>query len=202
MGTLKPQSNGPAIRWLVHWPLMGGLLYLVQWGGAWAGWGPAQSPPRCTKCNSPPINGQCANSMLFDVALSLPLNSKGSRISIVSSFQHNAISWRICLWLWDEALRCTTQLYGSWGWRTTSPRTWRRWRLNVMTKRHHRPRQHLRQQQTRRAVSWSSPGSRMKPVVVATRWQSCCRRRNSVYRCSSPWFCRSLSSCRASTQWV
>jgi len=46
---------------LVHWPLMGGLLHLVQWGGAWAGWGPAQSPPHCTKCNSPPINGQCTN---------------------------------------------------------------------------------------------------------------------------------------------
>jgi len=26
-----------AIRWLVHWPLMGGLLHLVQQGGAWAG---------------------------------------------------------------------------------------------------------------------------------------------------------------------
>ena len=29
---------------LIHWPLM-----------------PAQSPPGCTKCNSPPINGQCTN---------------------------------------------------------------------------------------------------------------------------------------------
>ena len=29
---------------------------MVQRGGAWAGCGPAQSPPRCTKCNSPPIN--------------------------------------------------------------------------------------------------------------------------------------------------
>jgi len=28
---------------LVHWPLMGGLLHLVQRGGAWAGCGPAQS---------------------------------------------------------------------------------------------------------------------------------------------------------------
>ena len=47
---------------LVHWPLMGGLLHLVQRGGAWVGCGPAQqSPPRCTKCNSPPINGQCTN---------------------------------------------------------------------------------------------------------------------------------------------
>ena len=47
-----------AIRWLVHWPLTSGLLHLVQRRGAWAGCGPAQSPPRCTKCNSPLINGQ------------------------------------------------------------------------------------------------------------------------------------------------
>ena len=35
----------------------------------WAGCGPAQSPHRCTKCNSPPINGQCTNFILLDVAL-------------------------------------------------------------------------------------------------------------------------------------
>ena len=46
---------------LVHWPLMGWLSHLVQRGGAWAGCGPAQSPPRCTKYDSPPINGQCTN---------------------------------------------------------------------------------------------------------------------------------------------
>ena len=39
---------------LVHWTLVGGLLYLVQRGGDWAGLQPAQDPPRCTKCNSPP----------------------------------------------------------------------------------------------------------------------------------------------------
>jgi len=38
---------------LVHWPLMGGLLHLVQGGGYWAGPHPAQAFPRCTKCNSP-----------------------------------------------------------------------------------------------------------------------------------------------------
>ena len=43
---------------LVHWPFMGGLLHLVQRGGDWAGHQPAQAPPRCAKCNSPPINGQ------------------------------------------------------------------------------------------------------------------------------------------------
>ena len=45
----------------VHWPLMGGLLHLVQREGAWVVWGPAQSPRRCTKCNSPPITGKCTN---------------------------------------------------------------------------------------------------------------------------------------------
>ena len=47
---------------------MGGLLHSVQRGGAWARWGPAQSPPRCTKCNSPPINGQCAFILLWATA--------------------------------------------------------------------------------------------------------------------------------------
>jgi len=46
---------------LVHWPLMGGLPHLVQRGEDWAGPQPAQAPPRCTKCNSPHINGQCTN---------------------------------------------------------------------------------------------------------------------------------------------
>jgi len=39
MRTLKPQSNGPLYSNTViaiHWPLMGGLLHLVQRGGAWA----------------------------------------------------------------------------------------------------------------------------------------------------------------------
>jgi len=30
---------------------------------------PAHAPPRCTKCNTPPIDGQCSNFILFDVAL-------------------------------------------------------------------------------------------------------------------------------------
>jgi len=68
---LKPQSNGPsycntAIG--IHWPSMGGLLHLVQRGGDWAGPQPAQAPPRCTICNSAPINVKCTNFVLFDVA--------------------------------------------------------------------------------------------------------------------------------------
>jgi len=49
---------------LVHWPLIGGLLHLVQQGGVWVGPQPAQASPRCTKCNSPPVNGQCTNSRI------------------------------------------------------------------------------------------------------------------------------------------
>ena len=55
MGTLKPHSRDhyTAVRWLVHWLLMGGLLHMVQQRGASTGCGPAQSPPRRTKCNRP-----------------------------------------------------------------------------------------------------------------------------------------------------
>ena len=46
---------------LVHWPVMGELLHLVQRGGDWVGPQPDEAPPRCTKCNCPPINGQGTN---------------------------------------------------------------------------------------------------------------------------------------------
>jgi len=46
---------------LVHWPLMDGLLHFVQRRGDWAWPQPTQAPSRCTKCISPPINGQCTN---------------------------------------------------------------------------------------------------------------------------------------------
>ena len=57
-------NHNTAVRLLVHCPLMGGLLHLVQRGGAWAICSPAQSPPRCTKCN-----GQSTIFVLLDVAL-------------------------------------------------------------------------------------------------------------------------------------
>jgi len=46
--------------------------WAVTFGTARRGLGGAAArpaPPRCTKCNSPPINGQCTNFVLFDVAL-------------------------------------------------------------------------------------------------------------------------------------
>jgi len=62
---------------LLHWPLMGGLLHLVQRGGDWAGPQLTQAPPHCTKCNSTPINGQCTNHCIpvFHCSAVLRVNS-------------------------------------------------------------------------------------------------------------------------------
>jgi len=62
---------------------MGGLLHLVQRGGAWAGWGPAQSPPFCTKCNSPTINGQWIISLFGLVLRSAESLSEFTGLKIV-----------------------------------------------------------------------------------------------------------------------
>ena len=48
---------------LVHWLSVGGLLYLVQGGGTGRGRSPP-GPPRCTKCNSPPVNGQYTSNRI------------------------------------------------------------------------------------------------------------------------------------------
>ena len=36
---IKTAQQRTIVQWLVHWPLMSGLLRMVQRGGAWAGWG-------------------------------------------------------------------------------------------------------------------------------------------------------------------
>ena len=60
---------------------------MVEQGGAWAGCGPAQSLPRCTKCNSPPINGQRTNFILFDVArYKVPIKGLTTSYRIASCF--------------------------------------------------------------------------------------------------------------------
>jgi len=72
MGTLKLHSNGPLYsKTVIGTPVVDG--WAITFGTARRGLGGLrprlQSPPRCTKCNSPPINGQCINFMLFNVAL-------------------------------------------------------------------------------------------------------------------------------------
>ena len=121
--TAQQYSN----RWLVHWPLMGGLLHLVQRGGAWVGWGPVQSPLRCTKCNSPPINGQCTKFILFDLAVKWPVDSKvlksllqelqpQSTFSLPSVIQilrsHYPLRFKYCTTLiCPRSTQCLTSIY-------------------------------------------------------------------------------------------
>jgi len=50
---------------LAHWPLIGGLLHLVQRGGDWAWPQPTQAPPRCTKCNSQPLTASVPITVLL-----------------------------------------------------------------------------------------------------------------------------------------
>jgi len=72
MSILKPQSNGP----LYSNTNIGTLAvdgWAVTFGTATRGLGGLRlRPPRCTKCNSPPINYKFISvptSFLFDVAL-------------------------------------------------------------------------------------------------------------------------------------
>ena len=78
MGTLKPQSNGPLYSNTVIGTLAvdGRAVTFVQRGGTRVGCGPAQSPFRCTKCNSPPINDQCTDTV-SGVARSLSRGGHG-----------------------------------------------------------------------------------------------------------------------------
>ena len=50
-------------------PLECKRIHFVQRRGDWAGPQPAQARPRCTKCNSPPINGQCTNHRIAGMSL-------------------------------------------------------------------------------------------------------------------------------------
>ena len=67
IATLKPQSNGQSYSNTV----IGTLAvdgWAVTFGAArrdWAGPQPAQAPPRCTKCNNPPISGQCRGATSY-----------------------------------------------------------------------------------------------------------------------------------------
>ena len=71
VGTLKLQNNGP-----LHSNTAIGTLAVDGWAVTFgiarrglSGLWPRPVPPGCTKCNSPPINGQCTNFILFDVSL-------------------------------------------------------------------------------------------------------------------------------------
>jgi len=81
---------------LIHWPLMRRLLHLVQQGGDWAGYGPAQSPPCCTKCNSPSIIGQCINHRIaVKVKVWTLVIAPLTRVSLVTSSALQSRKWQL-----------------------------------------------------------------------------------------------------------
>ena len=92
LNPLEPRGNYSAMpnnMKLVHWPLMGEMLPLVQRGGDWSGPQPAQSPPRCTKCNSPPINGLCTNHCIAVLLCSFNVGIKElTQRLLIHSFIH------------------------------------------------------------------------------------------------------------------
>jgi len=67
----KATDHRTVIRWLLHWPLMGGLLHWYSEDGPGRGCSPAQSPRpvprRCTKRNSPLINGQSVYQLHINI---------------------------------------------------------------------------------------------------------------------------------------
>jgi len=74
MVLLKPHrhSNGPLYSNTVISTLAvyGWAVTLLQRGEAWAGCGPSQARICCTKCNSPPINGQLPTSYYSSIIAS------------------------------------------------------------------------------------------------------------------------------------
>jgi len=68
MGTLKPQEADH------HSNTVLGTLAIVGWAVTF---GTDQSPPRCAKCNSPPINVQSSVPTSYHSIWQLPLHYKG-----------------------------------------------------------------------------------------------------------------------------
>ena len=100
------QNSVAASKRAGHDNLAGGLLHLVQREGAWAGYGPTQSPLRCTKCKSrAPINGQRTNHCIddgpflcsFNVAIKGVTSSYG-RCSAASETIHEFWQTAFCAW--------------------------------------------------------------------------------------------------------
>jgi len=75
MGTGNYSATSNNMK-LVHWPEVGHVNGLVTFGTARRGLGEAAarpSPLRCTKCNSPPVNGQCTNCCIAVLLYNGPL---------------------------------------------------------------------------------------------------------------------------------
>jgi len=91
------------------------LLHSVQREGPGRAAAPPSPPPRCTKCNSPPINSYGTNCILFDVTLQLHVPIKGL---------HFGTNWAkiqitVKLLYWPDQCTCTACSRGEVCWAHT-----------------------------------------------------------------------------------
>jgi len=99
-------------RWWV-----GCYIWYIDEGPAWAGCGPAQSPSRCTKYNSPPINGSVPiTALLYDGSL---LCGFKATIKGLTPRRHSEgfTRWRcptVCLFVCSFVCRLKRVLVGHW----------------------------------------------------------------------------------------
>jgi len=85
----------PTLKRCIYSNMVIGTLAIDGWAVIFgtASRGHVQSPPHCTKYNSSPINGQCTNFILFDVALwTLKVNSVGTISNLKTSFSTQLMS--------------------------------------------------------------------------------------------------------------
>jgi len=69
--------------------MMGWLLHSVQQRGDWARPQPIQVPPRCTKCNSPHINGEYSNHRIVCYFASCcQISSKSDQLYTAKVWRH------------------------------------------------------------------------------------------------------------------
>ena len=137
----------------------------------WYSCGPAQSPSRYTKCNSPPINGYCNNFALFDVALYIIVFGVQMVNALWTYFEADSVLtqfcsvlcfvWRVCCFYLSVCLpvllsltlqiNITMQSYKPWSWRQAWLRSSDRKRNPACL--------------CRQCFSWSTTGRSARPVM-------------------------------------
>jgi len=88
MGTLRLHNNRPLYNNTVTGTLAvdGSADTFCTARMGLGGLRPRQSPPRCTKCNSAHINGQCTNFKNFSNSVKCPCNVTHDSVTIIFTF--------------------------------------------------------------------------------------------------------------------
>ena len=88
---------------------MGGLLHLVQQGWAWAGCGPAQFPPRCTKCDSTPTQRPVYQLHIVRCGTIITCAVKGLKKTTNKRSQNKASGRQTDCWTFQDVFRASRE---------------------------------------------------------------------------------------------